>query len=228
METIRLDPGTTSRRYPTRAQAMGIDSVTWVVLAVALGAIAATVATAAAVDREFVDFSRDPQAAASVPYYLGSLSTATVLVWWAGAVSAGLGAAVLRRVGDRDATLGFALGAGLTTLLALDDGFQLHESVFVYVLDERIVIAAYGICAIGYLMLCRRWLARGPWGVLVISLALLGLSVAADLYQGITGTDVHVVEDGSKLIGAAAWSTFFARAAYREVVSLVAAPTPIR
>jgi hypothetical protein len=228
VETIRIEPGRSSSGHPGRARAIGIDSITWVVLAVALGAIAATIATAAALDREFVDFSRDPQAAASVPSYLGSLSTATLLVWWAGAVSALLAAAVMRRLGDGDATLGFALGAGLTALLALDDGFQLHESVFIYVLDERAVVAAYGVCAIGYLVLCRRWLARGPWGVLAIAIGLLGLSVAADVYQGVTGTDVHVVEDGSKLIGAAAWSTFFARAAYREIVSLVPAPTPSR
>ena len=79
--------------------------------------------------RPYGDFTRDPDAVAGEPFYVGALSLAGLVAWGAGAAAAGLAAAVLWTTPPRREVVSLAFLSTFTLYLAADDALQLHELV---------------------------------------------------------------------------------------------------
>lgn len=179
-------------------------------------ALAVGVAVALAVEEPFAALVRDVQVTAEVPLYVGALSNLTVMAWTAGAAVA-LAAAVPRALrGDRLADLLLVLGL-LGLAFAVDDAFQVHDGL------AQIVGIPGGLVLVGYLVVIAfaslryRGVLKGRPEVPILATAalLLALSLGVDvLVEQLPERLVPpespriLVEDGSKLIGAALWSAF--------------------
>lgn len=182
-------------------------------LVVAFAGLAAEVT-----DHEFADFARDPTAATGAPFYFGSLSIVTSLVWWTGATAAGLAALTLRGRGDAEAVRALALGAALTGMIGLDDALQIHEELLPAAgISQKLVVAGYGVATIAVLVSTRDWIMRGPWVAIAAGAVLIAVAAGSDQLEAIIDAELHVIEDGAKLVGAALWSSFYVRAARFEL-----------
>jgi hypothetical protein len=163
---------------------------------------------AAATDRPFAYFSRDPASTLDASAYVGVISHVGVLLAWGAAAAALLaGAFVARARGRPDALPLFAVGAA-TGYLALDDLFLLHENVYPELgIRQEVVLVAYGLAAIAFLWWYRELFRAHEWPLLALAVVLLGASLALDLRLG----DVHWLEDGLKLVGLALWAAYVVR-----------------
>lgn len=157
--------------------------------------------------------TRDLLTIAGLPRYTGAVSWLGVLVWFAASAIA-LFAAWLAGPPDR----GFLRDLGLFGfVLALDDGFTLHES--------RFESTFYVLYAIASVYIAIRW-----WRILIpmtrafaIAAATgLGASVGLDIVGGFPG---HV-EDAPKLVGIVAWAGAVISQASHAIRSAHPQPTP--
>ncbi len=175
-------------------------------LAVALARVAAEVPVGL--------LTRDPLSGSGKPPLSGALSSLGVLLWWAGASACALAAWCLHRTGQHEQASFLAHTAGLSAYLALDDLFQIHETLAPrwLGLPEH---AVYGLIALAtaiYLWRHRRQWAEPDAGLLGIALLGLALSVALDAVLGrwLWRLDEwqYLVEDGFKWIGICFWTSF--------------------
>lgn len=142
--------------------------------------------------------------------YVGAFSSLGVLVWSAGAVVCFLVAwlASQARLDAPAARSPFLYAGLLTSLLALDDLFQIHEAILpAYIPNGQLVSYVFYAVAVAVFGLCfRRFLLRTDLLLLAVPLALLAVSVCFDrFFDGI-----HLVEDGAKFLGIAGWTAYFA------------------
>lgn len=177
---------------------------------------------------------RDPTTLLEGYPLLGAMSNVGVVLWWLAAgtclftwwLSGPLGL-------DRGVGV-FLLTAGLlTTLLAIDDQFLLHdELVPLYLgLRERYVMAGYLLLVGAWLLLNLRVIRRSEWPLLAGALAFFGGSVATDVVAQATMTDVEnlgrgldwvmFAEDGLKFVGIFGWAAYFFRFCHGTVVERV-------
>lgn len=147
--------------------------------------------------------TRDPLS--GKPAYLGLLSQAGILVWAAGAAVCLLAGTVLRGTPDGR----FMLGAGiLSIVLCVDDAFLLHDEVLPLVgIPEGVIYAAYLGMIVLFFAAFRRAIFRSGYGVLLLALAFLGLSVICDAW-GLPWLDPYLLEDGAKFAGIALWTGY--------------------
>jgi hypothetical protein len=177
----------------------------------ALAVIAVVVLAADALDKPLGLFTREPSESLGAPWYTGFLAHIGVLVWWAGAVIALAGAALLRRrVGLRQAAFLATLGL-ITAVLAVDDLLRLHEGFLpsVFGIPKPITYAVYVLAAVGWLVGGRAIVVRTEWWILVAAGLLLAASIAIDLF--VVGPPPHLFEDGTKFLGTALWTLYVAR-----------------
>jgi hypothetical protein len=181
----------------------------------ASGLVLAAVAAAASVTgRPVADFTREPVAALEETTcagadcaYIGFLSNAGLLVW-AGTAAVSLLAGFLSRnpQSDRGLAAPFLAFGLLTTVLASDDAFQIHELVAPALIDrgESLLIGAYALVLAGLLVRYRSFVLRTDFGLLLVSGALFLVSAALDHWL----PGLHLLEDGSKFVGIATWATW--------------------
>ena len=166
------------------------------------------------------DLLRDGQAVAarhgdtSAAYGLISNLGITATLLAAGAAL--LGWLAVRRSDDGLGAL-LAWAFPLSLAFALDDLLLIHESVAFSPWSGHLVVAAYGVA---FLAFVGRFLAaireRLDFGLIVIAVAGFALSALVDLLATPSQASV-LVEDGAKLLGLVAWSTFVARAALTAI-----------
>lgn len=179
-------------------------------LLIPLVVIVASLAGSWLSERPITDFTRDLAAIAGVPSWLGLLSQAGNILWWASASIAALGAIQLADSRQVAARHFLWLFAGLTLLLAADDTFMVHERLAPRFLGlhELVLVALYG--ALLAHMLVRY---RSLWqqtGRTLLSMAITGfaLSVAIDSLPDTLLPLQGLFEDGSKLVGISCWLGF--------------------
>lgn len=155
----------------------------------------------------------DPAAFAGEPPYLGMFSALTIMGWTAGAACALFGAWVAGAEVPGRKTLLF-LGL-LTAWLAIDDQFQLHETVGPDHLGipQPVFFIAYALIAIALTVWHRTTIGRGPFLYLAAAIALLGFSVMIDMVgDALVLLDaigaVVAIEEGAKLAGAVLWAAY--------------------
>lgn len=215
-------PGSRQQRLPWRTL------LATCAVAAALTALAPIAELVTGGSIETMELLSDPAELTGAPWYLGALSSITLLVWAAGAALHLVAGTALRgRTGRLGAAL-LCLGA-ITVVLALDDLLLLHEIFFPWVLGtpEVVTFALYAVGIGGVVMVARRELMAQPEvGVLALALVALGASVVLD----VVGPDLtlrRVVEEGLKLLGALAWALFPAQVLVRSVAGASAVgPSP--
>lgn len=170
-------------------------------------------------------FSRDPAATFAGHPLTGVQSHLGVLVWWAGASIALFAAALLRHArGDRASSAFLVWSGVISAVLTLDDLFQFHEDLAPrhLGLHDKIVVFAYGVAVLAYLVRFRRAILRSAYPLLLAGLVLFGGSNVVDLVlQGRWLSEWRIfVEDGFKLYGIVSWT------AYLVVTSLTLTARP--
>ena len=168
--------------------------------------------------RPYGDFTRDPDAVAGEPFYVGALSLAGLVAWGAGAAAAGLAAAVLWTTPPRREVLSLAFLSTFTLYLAADDALQLHELVLPSHLGvpQDAVYAFYLFVAGGYLVLARSVILRTNWWLLGLALLAFAASIGMDLVEEADGLPI-LLEDSAKLFGILTWCVYIAHTAFAEL-----------
>lgn len=185
----------------------------------------------------------DPLALVDANPLLGFVSNLGILVW-AGAAGICLVTALVMASGSEPqhakAHRFFLASCALTTLLVLDDTFQVHERIIPTLLGsgQTFVLVGYVVVVAAYVWWFRASLLAAEWIVFALSGACFALSmsidlvpVAVSLLPGDAAIDketigweiARFVEDGAKLVGIVLWLAFYASAAAGAVV-----PRPTR
>lgn len=114
-------------------------------------------------------------------------------------------------------------------MLMADDFFTVHEVLTHHGgLPDTLIIGMYAALAVIYFVAFRRHIWTTDYLLLVIALAFLGASIIMDaldlkdseLIFMLVGDRYHLVEDGPKLMGIAAWSGYSARVCRGEILSV--------
>src|SRR3954453_22501055 len=140
-------------------------------------------------------FTRDADAVAEAPWYTGSVSLLTCMVWAAAAALSFFVAWVAPRTRRRTLFLG-----AFVLVLAVDDAMQVHDQIGPgHGIPEKLFAPFYGVLALLLLREMLRASARATTVTFLIGAALLGVSAVFDVLL----TDISfLAEDGAKLLGA--------------------------
>ena len=181
----------------------------------ALALLALAVFVSVTTEVSMAQLMRDTASFAGVPPYTGALSMVGVLLWSAAATVCFFSASLLRgREGSRRVVRFLAASGALTTVLMLDDAFQLHENAGRIGLSPHLVFLGYGMAAAA-LFWTYRDLARTSEPVLLtLTGVLFALAVGSDVLHDLGwlnsfGADSMAIaillEDGLKLLGIVSW-----------------------
>lgn len=165
-----------------------------------------------------MDLMSDPVEVTGILWFVGGVASLNLFLWAACAALMTVAAAGLWRH-DRALARGLAAWSALAAILLLDDRFLLHELVLPAIvgIPELATYGFYLAIALAALAVCWRPFARLPeFGLLLVALAVLSLSVALDL----TGWDSdvrRVAEETTKMVAAALLASFPAAILVRSV-----------
>ena len=179
-----------------------------------LGLLFSAVLSVTYLPSDYGTLFRDVGAVDDTPVSQGLYSQLGLMIWSLAAGSLLL--TLLTRAGNTwGATTAYLFyGLILTSLLAADDGFRIHETVFANLLGwpEEVAFVLYGLVILAYFVLFYRQLLYSPYPILLIALGCLGGSMAVDLqpalanYVGRQG--IFLLEDGLKLTGIVFWLVY--------------------
>jgi hypothetical protein len=197
----------------------GWRSAVAVIVVVGLGLLAVfLILRATGVDPRLV--ATDPDDIAKAPAFYGGMALFGFGVWGAGAGAAFVGAIAARGGPDPYRISPMLVQAGLlTTFLAIDDMYQLHENGFQRIgIPQKVVILAYVVIVIAWAWANRTAIRATEFPIAVVGLGFFALSVLLD--QEVLGISRGpFFEDTPKIIGICLWSLWLARSAIRLVRS---------
>jgi hypothetical protein len=181
-----------ARMKPTRLVAGALSAG---VLLLALVRLAAW-----AVGEPVSNFTRDTVAVANLPWYTGSVSLLTCMVWAAAAALSLFVAWAAPETRRRTLSLG-----AFTVLLAVDDAMQIHDQIGPgHGVPEKLFAPVYAVFALLLLREMLRGSTRATTTAFLIGAGLLGVSAAFDvIFHDVS----FLVEDGAKFLGALVWTT---------------------
>lgn len=160
---------------------------------------------------ELSELTRDVVAVVDTHLYTGALSTTGLMLWAATAGICLLGAALMAPMAQQRTNMWFLLSAGaLTSLLAVDDAFLLHERVFPNYLGlpQNGVYAVYIGMIAAFLVGFLPKILKTDYVILASALGFMGLSVGMDQFIVYTRFETFV-EDSCKFVGIVFWLTYF-------------------
>lgn len=197
----------------------GWRSALGVIVAVGLGLLVVLlILRATGVDPRLA--ATDPDDIAKAPAFYGGMALFGFGVWGAGAGAAFVGAIAARGGPDPYGISRMLVQAGLiTTFLAIDDMYQLHENGFQYLhIPQKVVILAYVVVVIGWAWANRVAIRATEFPIAVVGLGFFALSVLLD--QEVLGISRGpFFEDTPKIIGICLWALWLMRSAIRLVRS---------
>jgi hypothetical protein len=164
-------------------------------------------------------FTKDPTAIMNAPFYTGGFSNLGIMFWSGSAVVCFLAAAYIKPIAQLKDQYKYLLVSGLiTTLLALDDMYLIHEEVFPHYLDisENTVIVSYINIFLIYIIVFRNTILSTEFIILGLGFFFLGLSTIIDLLPLPMEKDTFL-EDAIKLFGIISWFIYFYRLAIADV-----------
>ena len=193
-------------------------AVALVTFAPVLALLAAAVGLRVAADIPVGALTRDRVQLLGGPFYAGLYSTLGLLMWAATAAVCLFAASMLRGGGGgggrarREPRNMFAGAAAVTLLLLADDMLLVHEIVFPRYLGVRdeVMLALLGSAALAFLFRYRRLIVERRCGYMAATMAFFAASLAFDAIvpDGAFGGQ-YLIEDGFKMLGIAAWSSFW-------------------
>ncbi|MGD1853268.1 MAG: hypothetical protein ACFB2W_03370 [Leptolyngbyaceae cyanobacterium] len=151
----------------------------------------------------------------------GLLSNIGVLLWCATATICFFVAGVLRQTKNSKVVHFLLASACLSTYLLIDDFFLFHEKLApTYMgISQDMVLMLIMIAAVVYLFWFRRIILRTQYGLMLIAIGFLSLSVGADTvlkpWLLSLGEWKSLLEDGAKLIGITSWFSYYTDVAYQ-------------
>jgi len=163
----------------------------------------------------------DPNSYHRLPWYSGFVSNLGILGWGMAAMSAGFAYWACRQVGRTRAQEAFGAGALLSSLLLLDDLFQLHIVVPTYLgLPKASFYGLYGVATVVWL--ASNWveLSRTRWQLLSASALVFSLSLVADQLVYPSSQQL-LLEDSLKFLGIVAWAQYFVLSSTDTVRSII-------
>ncbi len=178
----------------------------------------------------FTDLSRDPAATLDGPWYTGILSTSTIVLLLVGAGIALFAASLLPS--SRGPSLrGLLVALGLVVIVvAADDLFMLHESVFPLVgVGSVMTFAIYGIALFAVLWIWREVISSATdWVFLMLAALGMGISVAVDviLEERILTLPFsgELIEDPAKIVGMVFMTYYLIVTAHQALADLLPDP----
>lgn len=178
--------------------------ITWLVA----GALLAVVGLQNEVPVE--DLLLDATVVSGTEWYVGMLTSLTVLGWSVAVMGCAATAYVARLVGRRGAMVAFRSASFVFALLMFDDLFLLHSSVFprLFNVSKTVVMAAEMAIALLWLVPARTELGRTRWSILFGAAAAFGASIVIDVVGSPQSGMALLAEDGAKLFGVAALATW--------------------
>ncbi len=163
----------------------------------------------------------DPAKIADWPFYIGMVTKFGILLWCATAAICLFTSLYLKPLNPSLKHQRFLLASGvITTILLVDDSFQLHEEVFPTYLGipEKIFYLGYVIIVALYLAKFHK-IIRKTQSLIFLGLALgfftlsifLDMRFIIDLVESgvIYDRDRALLENGFKLLGIVSWFTYF-------------------
>lgn len=185
------------------------------------------------------DFTREPNVTLNGAVYIGAISNLGICLWTAAATVCFFGVIYLKRYNPDSSFRTFLLHAGIfTTLLLLDDLFQLHENIGpVYLhINQKISYIVYLGYGLFFLIKFRQAIFKTEYIIFLTSIFLLSLSILVDfideskrlthLLDKLTGFNMHksedmriFLEDTFKGLGILTWLIYFYRVALVNVFS---------
>lgn len=158
----------------------------------------------------FAQLTRDPIAIVRAPLYTGFLSQIGILFWSASAAVCIFSAKVLPRYPGSLEIKRFLFVSGLLTLvLDLDDVFLLHEEFFPHLgVPQKVIYIGYAGVVFFYLIRFYPIILKTEYVLLGMAFLFFGLSVTLDAFNP-QDIDLHLFEDGAKLVGIVSWLAYF-------------------
>lgn len=209
-------PSLPSKRYESKT----ILAYVLLLLLPMIAILAALVFVSLQFDIPISVFTRDPAAVAHVPLYSGFISNLGVLFWCA-TVAISFFTVVTLVNSDHDGKpLLFLLALSIQTgLLMLDDLFLFHEKIYpkVFHIPEKGAFVLYGIYLLACLVYFRAVVLKSNYFVLLLSFALLGLSIVVDTFPEGWSQFHHLFEDGFKLLGIVSWFAYFSSLSAKQI-----------
>lgn len=159
-----------------------------------------------------------------LPWYTGLLSTLGVLLWTVAASVGAVTSYVARMGGRRKAAQMMAHGALVGAAVCIDDLFELHSSVIPKYtpFPKPAVLAMIAALAISWVIFHLAELLRTRWQMLVASFGSLMLSIGFDALNDDGRGRALILEDGAKLLGILAWTTYFVLSCHDILRSIMA------
>jgi hypothetical protein len=156
----------------------------------------------------------DPNSINRVPWYTGLVSNLGILCWTTATATAFFGAWLARFGGRPAASTMLARGAVLSSILLLDDLFQLHVAVKpLFGVSKPMVYACYLAVAGWWVVTQRTEIRRTRAELLLAALAAFGGSVIVDQLGAalplLNADRSLLVEDACKFLGVLAWAQYF-------------------
>jgi len=163
--------------------------------------------------------TRDVTAVANLPFYTGALSTIGIILWSATASICFITSIVLRANSkDSDAVQFLFCSGTLTSILMLDDAFELHENTFRLGVSESVLLIMYILLAVILFSKYIKFIYHSDNCILLLSILFFAASVAFDKlndyhmmhYLHVKSHGImYLLEDGSKLLGIVGWLSYF-------------------
>lgn len=178
--------------------------------------------------------TRDPNAIAHVPFYIGAISNLGIILWGASATLCLFSYVALKQYKPGSPLQPFMLHAGIiTTILMLDDLYMWHEQMFPEYLkiSEHFIYAFYALYLSFIIIRFKKILLESEYLILMTAFLFLGTSVVMDdmvdlklfpkkfpfIYKHET-----LFEDLFKSLGILTWLIYFVRTCFSMVLPDVA------
>lgn len=159
-------------------------------------------------DVPVTDLLHDANAVLDGEFYVGLFSITGIALWSA----AGAMCILLLSTGVAGSPRKLLVaGAAVSLMLGADDAYLIHETI--PWISGRLLFLLYGVVALVLFWRSWRYLVSRPnFSVFLISLFLIGLSLALDMAAELdlwTPPLSAVIEDVAKFLGIVSWITFF-------------------
>lgn len=172
----------------------------------------------------------DPGEVAQQPPYVGLISNVGILLW-CGTAAVCLFSASLNKPDPAYSKKwsAFLTASGIfTSILLLDDMFQLHETYSVIFVGpdanlsvnnrrlqnifESVFFVSYFSCFFLFLFYFRRQIQRTEYAFLILAFICFAASVVIDVTPLVQHSELHsLTEEGFKFLGIVSWATYFFR-----------------
>lgn len=162
--------------------------------------------------------TRDSNAVAHQPIYIGFVSNLGILFWCASAAIT-IFASSLEKNKKNIGIESFLLYSGaLSLILLFDDLFQLHEEVFPnnFNIPEIAVLAVYGSFAALVFYRFRTIIPSTNFLILLICVGFFGISILVDVFHPEFPGE-SLVEDGAKFAGVVTWFGYYTSVSFDSI-----------